>query len=278
MKSSLTSGFCAIAASLVMSANLCAVTILDNFSDLEDTSNPAWTHLNAFIGSSGQAWNASTGQYRLTAPNNGAVLSGVQYGFVGSQTGPVTTDATVTADFVQNETGVGFGVATRLNGLNGAFNTAGRTQGYVYAYEPLSRGGLGEMAMYKFGTDPFNPLQDMGDPAGVEGVDWIRKVTLDVANKDYTFLVTTLGNTITGTVTEIGSGLVVAKQSHTDSTYASGVSGIVAVGATQGALALPADITIDNFRIQEIPEPATILLVGYAAGAMLAHRRRLRSR
>jgi hypothetical protein len=263
----------AMAAILMMSAPLCAATVSDDFSDLNDTANPAWTHLNGFVLSSGQAWDASTGQYHLTAPNNGFASGGNQFGFVGSYTGNVVTDAITSVDFVQNETGFGYGVGARMNGLNGAFNSATRLQGYVYAYEPTARSGLGEMVMYRWGFSPFDPFQDMGDPIGVEGVDWIRKVTLDVANKDYNFSLTTIGNTIAGVVTEIGGG-VVAYQTYTDSTFASGFSGIIGVGASNVTVQLPSDITVDNFSVQEVPEPASILLLACAVGGMLMKRRR----
>jgi len=272
MKIYLKTVLCITAALLMMSANLYAVTITDDFSDLNDTANPTWNHLSGFVGSTGQTWDASTGQYHLTAPNNGFTSGGNQYGFVGSYTGPVSTDVIVSADLVQNDFGAGYGVAARLNGLNGLFNSANRLQGYVYAYEPFSRGGLGEMVMYHFGSNPFNPFEDMGDPAGAEGVDWIRKVTLDVANKDYTFTLSAIGNTIMGVVTEVGGG-VVAYQTHTDSTFTSGFSGVIDVGVTPGSVA---DITIDNFKIQEVPEPATAVLAACAAGMMLLSSRRQR--
>jgi hypothetical protein len=277
MKTSLTTIF-SIAAVLILGlATGQAAVITDDFSDLNDTANPAWTHLSGFVLSTGQSWDASTGQYHLTAPNNGFVSGTSQFGFVGSYTGPVSTDVIVKTDFVQNENGAAYGVGARMNGLNGAFNSPNRLQGYVYGYEPQARGGLGEMVMYHFGSNPFNPFEDMGDPAGVEGVDWIRKVTLDVANKDYTFTLSAIGNIITGVVNEVGGG-VVAHQTHIDTTFTSGYSGVVAVGTSTPAVAFPSDITIDNFLTADVPEPATILLVAFGAGAMLLCRRQLAKR
>jgi hypothetical protein len=52
----------------------------DDFSDLNDTANPTWTHLDGLVASTGQTWDASTGQYRMTAQNNGFS----SLGFVGS--------------------------------------------------------------------------------------------------------------------------------------------------------------------------------------------------
>jgi hypothetical protein len=133
------------------------------------------------------------------------------------------------------------------------------------------------MVMYHFGSNPFNPFEDMGDPAGVEGVDWIRKVTLDVANKDYTFTLSAIGNVITGVVNEVGGG-VVAHQTHIDTTFTSGYSGVVAVGTSTPTVAFPSDITIDNFLTADVPEPATGLLVALGAGAMLLCRPQLGKR
>src|SRR5687767_4356798 len=47
--------------------NTAAAAIFDNFSDLNDTVNPTWTHLDGLTASSGQTWDASTGQYRFRA-------------------------------------------------------------------------------------------------------------------------------------------------------------------------------------------------------------------
>src|SRR5215212_5575732 len=61
-----------------------AVVVTDNFSDGNDTANPAWTHLDGLVSSTGQTWDASTGQYALFAPSNGFD----NIGFVGSHVGP----------------------------------------------------------------------------------------------------------------------------------------------------------------------------------------------
>jgi hypothetical protein len=240
MKTFLTTIFSITAALIMGLANVQAAVITDDFSDLNDTANPAWTHLSNFVLSTGQTWDASTGQYHLTAPSNG--YQG-KYGFIGSQTGPVSTDVTAMADFVQTETGNIFGVAARIHGTDGAFNSAGRTQAYLYGYEPLARSGLGEVTMFNFGGNPFDPFHDMGDPAGVEGVDWIRKVTLDFVNKDYTFSITAVGSTITGVITEVGGGIV-AYQTNIDSSHTSGYSGVLSASVLPTAVT---DFTIDNF-------------------------------
>src|SRR5688500_491532 len=71
-----------------------AVTVTDDFSDGNDTANPAWSHLEGLIGSTGQTWDASTGVYRMTAQSNGFD----NFGFVGSHVGPSYTDVRVSMD------------------------------------------------------------------------------------------------------------------------------------------------------------------------------------
>src|SRR5687767_2524567 len=120
--------------------------VVDDFSDLNDTANPTWTHLDGLVASTGQTWDASTGQYRMTAPNNGFN----NLGFVGSYAGPTFTDVVVTADIVSfiddpQAQGAPFGVAARLDG-NNAFDAL---TGYGYAYEPHAAGGQGEVVLYR---------------------------------------------------------------------------------------------------------------------------------
>lgn len=244
-----------VAASFSVSA--ANAQIFDDFSDLNDTANPTWTHLNGLVGSSGQAWDASTGQYHLTAPNNGFALPNTgKLGFVGSYAGPSFTDVTVTADFVQPATGFAYGVMARADG-NNAFN---QLKGYGYVYEPLSAGGLGEVVLYKLvGAS----LVDIGS----------QQVTLDLVNKDYTFSLQVTGTQLHGRIFEIGGGMV-AEKFAVDATYASGFSGVF--GYSGEVATVPTDYTIDNFTAR-VPEPATGLLAAFALGATLIRRRRSQS-
>ena len=247
-----------------------AVTVTDDFSDLNDTSNPAWTHLTGDANSTGQTYDASTGAYHITAPSNGITLSGNQYGFAGSYTGAAYTDVNVMADLVQPGSGVSYGVAARLDG-NNAFNGL---KGYAYAFEQdLSAApGVGEMVMFKL--NGLN-ISDIGNDGPA-----VRLVTLDLANKDYTLSLSIVGNTLFGSVTEVGGG-VVAFQQKTDLTapFASGFSGLFGLGArsTTTSLTAPLDYTVDNFKTLGIPEPASMVLVACAAaGVLTAARRRVR--
>ena len=185
-----------LAVAAAFHAGLAAAQVFDDFSDLNDTANPAWTRLSGYVNSTGQAWDASTGQYRFTAPNNGANAR-----FIGSHAGPSFTDVTVSSDvvsFTGSPAGAVFGVAARLNGLNGV----GQLTGYAYAYEPFASAGAGEMVLYRI--NPAVSITDIGS----------QQVTLD-ANKDYKFVLDIQGTQLAGRVFEIGGGMV-AENLRTD--------------------------------------------------------------
>jgi hypothetical protein len=256
MKNILITVTCAVAALLMSALPQVQAQITDDFSDLNDTANPAWTHLSGDVGSTGQTWDASTGQYHLTAPGNANfpgpplnVLNG--YGFVGSHTGPISANSTVAADFVDFPKGV-FGVAARLNGLNGI----NQLTGYGYAYEPFAAGGLGEMVLYQITGASLN---DIGS----------QQVTLD-PNKDYRFVLDVAGTTITGQVFDLSNGLQVGGKTVTNAAFASGYGGVF--GYTHVSLYDQANFTLDNFAIT--PEPATSALIMFGAGAIGLIRRR----
>ena len=222
------------------------IAVFDDFSDLNDTANPAWTHLNGYVGSTDQVWDASGGQYHFTAPNLGVQ----NLGFIGSYVGPALSDSKVTANVVGffedpvRQGGV-FGVAARLNGLNGF----GELTGYGYAYEPFAAQGAGEVVLYR-----INPGVDVTDLGA-------QQVTLD-PNKDYTFILDVQGNQLHGQVFEVGGGMV-AERFATDATYASGFSGLFAYSQDP----VPGtDVTFDNFKV-EVPEPGMGLIVLLVAGA-----------
>lgn len=226
-----------------------AAAVIDDFSDLNDTVNPTWTHLDGYAASTGQVWDASTGQYRFTAPNNGTVA----LGFIGSYVGPVMSNVTVSADvtsFVGPPAGAVFGVGARLNGLNGV----GQLTGYAYAYEPFAAGGAGEVVLYRI--NPGLSITDIGS----------QQVTLD-PRKDYTFVLDIQGSNLHGQVFEIGGGMV-AQGFAVDATYASGYSGLAAYSQDPVP---PVDVTWDNFM--SIPEPPTCLLLLLGTGAVLLIRR-----
>jgi hypothetical protein len=244
----------ALVAATSFSVSAADAQIFDDFSDLNDTANPAWIHLNGLVNSTGQAWDASTGQYHLTAPNNGFALPNTgKLGFVGSYVGTSFTDVAVSADFVQPATALAFGIMARADG-NNAFN---QLKGYGYVYEPLAAGGLGEVVLYKMvGAN----LVDIGS----------QQVTLDLNSKDYTFSLQITGTQLHGQVFEIGGGMV-AEKFAVDATYASGFTGVF--GYSGEVSSLPTNYTIDNFSAR-VPEPASGLLAACGLGATLMRRRR----
>lgn len=241
-----------VAAFLLAAGPNTANAVFDDFSDMNDTANPNWTHLDGLVASTGQTWDASTGQYRMTAQNNGFS----NLGFVGSYTGPSFTDVQVAADIVSflddpQAQGAPFGIGARLDG-NNAFNSL---KGYAYAYEPHAAGGAGEVVLYRINGAS---LVDLG----------AQQVTLD-PNKDYRFVLNVTGSQLHGQVFEIGGGMV-AERFATDATHASGFSGLFAY--SQNPIP-PVDVTWDNFSAQ-VPEPATCLLVAFGAALISLNRRR----
>lgn len=256
MKNILMTVTCAFLVLTMLALPPAMAQVSDDFSDLNDTANPAWTHLSGNVGSTLQTWDASTGQYRLTAPGNASfpsaplnALNG--YGFVGSYTGAISANSTVTADFVDFPKGV-FGVAARLNGLNGI----NQLTGYGYAYEPFAAGGLGEMVLYQITGASLN---DIGS----------QQVTLNPA-KDYRFLLDVNGTTITGQVFDLSNGLQVGGKTVVNAAFASGYGGVF--GYTHVSIYDQADFTLDNFAIT--PEPGTCVLIMFGAGAVGLIRRR----
>jgi hypothetical protein len=223
----------------------------DNFADGNDTLNPTWTHSSGYVGSSGQSWTVSGGVYRLQAPNNGLQ----SYGYVGSFVGLSYTDVRVSADFLNFSAPAGgaFGLGARLT----SDNSLGVLSGYGYAYEPFASSGVGEMVLYR-----INNGVDLDDLGSVQ-------LTLN-PGKQYTFELDVIGTTLHGRVFEVNGGLL-ADQTVTDATYASGVSGVF--GYSNSALGLPAsDFSVDNVVV--VPEPAFGLLLGLGGIVLLRFWRR----
>jgi hypothetical protein len=256
--------------SLVLGAAPCAlaVVVTDDFSDLNDTANPVWTHLNNEAGSTDQTWDASTGQYHLVAPGNSTYPGIEGYGFVGSYTGPIFQDVRVTADIVDfpntGPQGSYFAITGRLNGDNSLPSPATGLplRGYSYQYESSANSGKGEMVLNLVYGDALKDLRSQKGP----GVPPEPTQLLD-NTKDYRFIFEVIGNVLHGQVLNLtDGGVIVAEQfrnldvepvgniDHDGNNatpevpfvpYTEGYSGVYAVGHV---FLSAGDVTIDNFR------------------------------
>jgi len=273
MKSFLRRLLCTTVALLVIGASGLVAATVDNFSDLNDTVNPTWTHLNLLVGSTGQTWNASTGEYQLKAPTNGASLPPAgQLGWVGSITGPISTDVSVSADIVEPTgnptdiaTGYLLGVLARSNGVNAVAGTTG----YVFGYNQSGQPGTPRIEITKI--KPGAQTAVVAASAAIAPLDFL--------NRNYTLSLTGIGDTWTGNLFEVGNAIPIATTSGTDvnvggiAPYTSGFSGVF--GLSLSLAGGPIDVTFDNFSTADVPEPTTVLLVVLGA-AMLPTRRRFR--
>lgn len=203
----LRTGVCgaALALVLVAQASVGAVDISDNFSDGNDTANPAWIHMNNVAGSTGQTWEVVNGEYHLNAPGNSTYGTAAGYGFAGSYVNEWYTDVRVTADikgFTYNgPSGSYFGIGARMNGDNSlpdvqvppAMPNGTRTalMGYSMQYEPSS--GNGEVTLI------------INHGGGQKDIRSQVNTVLDTA-KDYRFVLEVVGDELHGQIFEINAG------------------------------------------------------------------------
>jgi hypothetical protein len=221
-----------------------AVVVTDDFTDGNDTANPAWTHLDGLVSSTGQTWDASTGQYAMFAPSNGFD----SIGFVGSSVGPSFEDVRVSMDLVDLHTTFNGGppgpsfvqIMARSNAGSAGSNGFLGLTGYAYGYDPVANAGGGEMVLYR--NDVNDPVKDIGS----------QRAHLD-ENKDYRFVLEIVGNVIHGQVFNLTDGGVLTAELFNNiatatNVYASGTSGVF------GYTEMPFDtqFTIDNFRAETI--------------------------
>lgn len=245
----------------------CAAIVMDDFSDGTDgsagtptnptasppnVSGPVWSRYDAEVFSFGQGWDASTGQYRLTAPCNGAFASeGGQFGFAGSFVNQNFNDFSMSVDVVKPvgnptyvPTGYLFGMLARTNGNNlNAFDISGGLTGYLFGYNQSGTPGTPRIEITKIKSGAST------------GVVASAEVALDLLNKNYTLKLTGIGNVLTGQVFEVGSTTPLATASAADNNvkgvpaYLSGYSGLFGLSVTASN---DVDVTFDNFRAEDL--------------------------
>ena len=260
-----------LVASLVLGAasGAYAVVVTDDFSDGTDgaaaivsppannpapasppnVSGPNWTHLNGELVSSDQTWDASTGELRMKAPDNGYIADalGNQYGFTASYVNPSFGDFSVSVDLVEptgSPAAVATGYLVGLTARGTGDNTLGGWSGYFFGYNQ-SLNGVPlriEITKVKVGLST--------------GVIADAPVALDLANKNYTLKLTVQGGSLfTGQVFEVGSSTALATAIGFDDNsrgvpyYSSGYAGLFGLSATPYG---DVDATFDNFRAEDI--------------------------
>jgi hypothetical protein len=211
-----------------------------------NVTGPVWTHLNGELVSSGQAWDASTGELRMTAPDNGYIADefGNQYGFTGSYVSPNYQAFSVSVDVVEptgspgaTATGYLFGLTARGTGDN----TLGGWSGYLFGYNQSLNGVPLRIEITKVRV----PLST--------GVVASAPVALDLANKNYTLKLTAVGSLFTGEVFEVGSTTPLATAMGFDNNlrgvppFLNGYAGLFGLSATPYG---DVDVTFDNFNAQ----------------------------
>jgi hypothetical protein len=170
---------------------------------------------------------------------------------VGSFINQNFNDFSVSADIVKPTgnptyvpTGYLFGLIGHTNGNNlNAFDVSGGLTGYLFGYNQSGVAGTPRIEITKLvagaGTSAFVSTQ----------------VVLDLANKNYRFTFSGVGNVFTGKVFEIGNPTPVAIASGPDNNvkgvpaFLSGYSGVFGLSVTATN---DVDVTFDNFRAEDL--------------------------
>ena len=255
-------------------------------TDFNSGTDPGWTHYpGANIGLN-NTWtfptiSAGNLGYKLTS-NAGA---GLNAGRVGSfYAGISTSDFYVQADLLNWTTSFGqdMGLTARYTS-NGAVNPP-NTYALVLQNDQVGPGSLSALRIAVISAaGSISFLTGVGNNLGYfDGTPGSSAPPDPRTGDTYQLQFTGLGTTLTGKIIDLNTGLpmlfdngtgagVTDQISVTDSTYASGYTGLFGVIRTSQGV----DPTFDNFLVTTVvPEPATVTLAGLGLAALLIHRRR----
>lgn len=224
----------------------------DNFNDGDDNGWSRYSPLTPF--GAGTIYTFPSGGYRIQAPAspNPALVGPARGGSIRLDTS--YTDFSISVDVVNwdNDLDQVFGLAARITtpGLS-------TTKGYILTYFPVA--------------DQLN-IQRLDNESPVLLAGSATGVVLNPAN-DYRFVFRGIGANLFGEVFDLTDlSTPVATIAQTDGLYASGSGGLFVATSNTGAPMGAGDATFDNYLA--VPEPSTIALLGMAALARLAGRRR----
>ena len=278
----------AVAAALLIGA-LClstpSVKAATFSTDFNSGTDPGWTHYpGANIGLA-NTWtfptiSAGNLGYKLTS--NAGTFSNP--GRVGSfYTGISTSDFFVQTDLLNWTTSFGqdMGLTARYT-ANGAVNPP-NTYALVLQNDQVGPGSLSALRIAVISAGAITFLTGVGNNLGYfDGTPGSSAAPDPRSGDTYQLQFTGQGTSLSGKIIDLNTGLpmffdngtgagVTDQISVTDSTYASGYTGLFGVIRTSQGV----DPTFDNFLVTTVvPEPTTITLAGLGLAALLFYRRR----
>jgi hypothetical protein len=231
--------------------------ITDDFNDGNDSANPTWTRYDplAAFGSPASFGFPNGNSYRIQTPGFPTSPAGAPRAasYLNNQNYSTFSISVDVLDW-NNSINQAYGVLARLNSVG-----LGATTGYALTYTPTQH------------TIDITRITGESQTGGGLGS---ATVTLDPA-KDYRFVFTGVGSTLTGAVYDLTDlSTPVATATGTDGTYTNGFPGLL-VFDNSGTNGVGGDATFDNFVASDtiVPEPAGAAILGVVTLFGLAVRR-----